>query len=772
MSSNSTFILSGLDCADCAAKLEHRLQCLKGVQKASLNFGASKLAVEHTIDDSEIIKAIRQNGYEARLDTVKHKQVTVLTIQGLDCVDCAAKLENRINGLKGVEMAQINFASAKLTVRYTGSRDVILNAVQESGYTALEVKDGNLSSVVSGKLIDYKNLLTAASGVLLGLGFIFSNLDVPRYLVIAVFLSSILSGGYYTARSGIFSLKSLSLDMNFLMTAAVIGAMAIGEWSEGATVVFLFSLGNALQTYTMDKTRNSIRSLMELSPREALVRRNGLEQVLAVNEIAIGDIMIVKPGNKIAMDGRVLNGVSTVNQAPITGESLPVTKQVGSEVFAGTINENGTLEVEVTKLSEDTTLAKIINLVEEAQAQKAPSQQFIDVFARYYTPAVIFTAIAIAFIMPIVLGQPFVTWFNKALILLVVSCPCALVISTPVTIVAAIGNAARHGILIKGGAYLETAGSLKAIAFDKTGTLTVGKPEVTSILPICCVNEEKLLELAASVEARSQHPLAEAILRLAFQQKIEPLPTTNFQSFTGKGASAQINGETYYIGNLRLFNEIGNISKETDNLLLNLQQKNQTIVLIGTAKEILGVITISDTLREDSKKAIFRLKQTGIKHITMLTGDNEGTARDIASELELENWQANLLPQDKLNSIKALQNQYGHTAMVGDGINDAPALAAASVGIAMGGAGTDTALETADIVLMSDDLKKLPSAIDLSRRAKKIIIQNITFSVLIKAVFIAATFWGPTTLWMAVFADTGAAVLVILNGMRMLQVKL
>nr|WP_082788936.1 heavy metal translocating P-type ATPase [Desulfolucanica intricata] len=765
---NSTFIITGLDCADCAAELEHQIKSLNGVYAASLNFGASKLLVEHSLEENEIIKVIRRSGYNASAAGAPPKQVTTLKLCGLDCADCAAKLEKRISSLNGVEKAQINFGTAIMIVHHAGPVGEIIQAVKDSGYTA-QLLDKRVTD--TNHNFNKKTFLTILSGIFLGLGFSLNILNMPNYLVISAYLMAILTGGFYTARSGLNALKSFSLDINFLMTVAVIGAVAIGEWSEGATVVFLFSLGNALQAYTMEKTRGSIRALMELSPREALVRRNGKELLLPVNEIVLGDIMIVKPGEKIALDGRVITGFSNVNQAPITGESVPVEKRPGMEVYAGTINEQGSLEIEVTKLEGDTTLAKIINLVEEAQAQRAPSQQFIDIFARYYTPFVIIAALAIAVIFPAVLGQPFVPWFKKALILLVISCPCALVISTPVSIVAAIGSAARRGVLIKGGACLEETGTLKAVAFDKTGTLTGGKPEITDILPVAPISEEKLLELAASVETRSQHPMAEAILRFAGYKNIKPGQITDFQSYTGLGASAKLAGETYYIGNRHLFNSLGEIPQQVESLLLKLQKQGKTAILIGSGSKILGIIAAADRVRTGSKEALRALKQAGIKHIVLLTGDNKETARAVAGELEVENFRAELLPQDKLTTIKSLQDSYGKVAMVGDGINDAPALATASVGIAMGGTGTDTAMETADIVLMADDLNKLSFAINLSRRALKIIKQNIAFAILLKLAFITATFLGFASLWMAVFADTGAALLVILNGMRLIRVK-
>lgn len=690
-------------------------------------------------------------------------------LTGLDCADCAAKLEKKLSLEPWVEEAKINFGAAKLSIRYSGTVEDVLRIIEETGYGAEQ--DGQEQPQVE-KSYWQKNkkiILTALSGLLVGSGFLLSFAGAPGEVTVPLYLLAILSGGFYVARSGLYALKTFSLDMNFLMTAAVVGAAAIGEWSEAATVVFLFSLGNTLQAYTMEKTRKSIHALMELSPKEALVRRDGKEQYVPLTEIKTGDVIIVKPGERIAMDGRVIAGRSGVNQAPITGESVPVDKRPGDEVFAGTINEQGSLDIEVTKLVQDTTLAKIIQLVEEAQAQKAPSQQFVDTFARYYTPAVILMAAAIALIPPLVLGQPFVPWFKKSLILLVISCPCALVISTPVSIVAAIGSAAKKGVLIKGGAYLEAAGALKALAFDKTGTLTNGRPEVTDIITLGDRTFEEILEIAAAIEVRSQHPLADAILKYAKNNNVTVPEGYGFESLTGRGAKIEMNGKTYYIGSPRLFEERGLDSAKTGEIT-RLQQEGKTVILVGDGREVYGLLAVADVVRDTGAKTVEMLKEAGVKQIIMLTGDNQETARSIAGKLGIDEFRAELLPEDKLSVIKDLLEQYGKVGMVGDGVNDAPALAASTVGIAMGGAGTDTALETADIALMGDDLSKLPYAMKLSRKALRVIKENIAFSIVVKGVFLVMTFMGAANLWMAVFADTGAALLVIANGMRLFKV--
>ncbi|MFZ5645548.1 MAG: heavy metal translocating P-type ATPase [Bacillota bacterium] len=767
----TVFRLEGLDCPDCAAKLEKKIAGLPGVEGVKVNFGAAKMALEHTVSPQAVIKAVADAGYKAVPEGSEGDlKTTQFRLTGLDCADCAAKLEKKVSGLPGVEEARVNFGASKMTVRHLASIEAILNAVKEANY-GIALESGKAGVQQPEGFKNNKLLLTSLSGLFLGAGLVLSFFKVSDFVVVPLYLAAMLAGGFYTARSGFASLKSLSMDMNFLMTVAVIGAAAIGEWAEGATVVFLFAFGNTLQSYTMDKTRNSIRALMDLSPKEALVRRNGEEVRLPVEQITVGDIIILKPGERVAMDGIVMAGKTDINQAPITGESMPVAKKTGDEVYAGTINGQGSVEVRVTKLVEDTTLARIINLVEEAQAQKAPSQQFVDVFAKYYTPAVIACAVLLATVPWLAFGQPFQLWFERALILLVIACPCALVISTPVSIVAAIGSAAKRGVLIKGGAYLEEAGALKVVAFDKTGTLTEGRPEVMDVIPAAGNIPERVVEIAAAIESRSQHPLAEAVLRYAREKNITVPEGEDFQSITGKGAGVKIGGKTYYIGNSRLFDDLNILLDSVRNQLADLQRRGRTVMIVGTNREVLGMIAVADRVRESSRAAVEGLRRAGIEHVVMLTGDNAGTAEAIAGELGISQYRAELLPENKLDTIQSLKRQYGKVAMVGDGVNDAPALAAATVGIAMGGAGTDTALETADIALMADDLSKLPYAMDLSRRALKIIKQNIAFALLVKALFIAGTIGGITNLWMAVFADTGAALLVIANGMRLMRVN-
>jgi Zn2+/Cd2+-exporting ATPase len=587
--------------------------------------------------------------------------------------------------------------------------------------------------------------------------------------------ASIITGGYRLFITGCKNLFRLEFDMRTLMTIAVIGAAIIGEWGEAATVVILFAISEVLESYSMDKARQSIRSLMDIAPKEALIRRGNQEFTVEVDDIRIGDILIVKPGQKIAMDGIVVKGLSAVNQAAITGESVPVSKTVDEEVFAGTLNEEGLLEVKVTKNSDDTTIAKIIHLVEEAQAERAPSQAFVDRFAKYYTPVIMFISLLVAVLPPLLFEADWSKWIYQGLAALVVGCPCALVISTPVSIVTAIGNAARNGVLIKGGIYLEELGAIKAIAFDKTGTLTVGIPTVTDYHPQGNSSSNELLTVIAALENGSQHPLALAIMKEAEKKNLpyQDLQIEDFSSITGKGIKGRVNNKMYYVGSPHLFDEIlsKGIPANLKTTISELQNQGKTVMVAGTESEILALLAVADEMRGNSKSVIQKLHSLGIQKTIMLTGDNRGTANFIGKEVGVSDIQADLMPQDKLALIKKLRNEFDRVAMVGDGINDAPALAASTIGIAMGGAGTDTALETADIALMADDLGKLPFTVKLSRKALFIIKQNITFSLGIKLLALLLVIPGWLTLWIAIFADMGATLIVTLNGLRLLQVK-
>lgn len=692
---------------------------------------------------------------------------TVFRITDLDCPDCAAKLEARIRAIAGVGETNLNFGAAKLTVSHVIPAGDVLAAIRQAGHAA--VVESALSSSTPIWLNDIRFILTAASGLFLAGGYVADVAGAVEGISIALFIVAAVVGGYRTAHRAVDSARSLSLDMNVLMTVAVLGAAAIGEWSEGASVAFLFSLSNTLESYTMDRTRRSIRMLMDLSPRTARVARDGVEMDLPVDEVLVGDRVVIRPGERLPVDGRVLGGHSSVDQSPITGESIPVEVAPGADVFAGTVNGHGSLEVEATRPASDTTLARIIHLVEEAQAQRAPSQQSMDRFARVYTPAVIALAAGIAALPPLALDQPFSPWFYRALALLVVSCPCALVISTPVSIVAAIGNAARNGILIKGGAHLEEAGTLRVVAFDKTGTLTRGRPEVVAVVPLDGYDEATVIAMAAAVESRSEHPLGAAVMRHAGELGIRPPAASGFQAIPGRGASASIDGETWFAGSERLFGELDIEAGRANEIAAGFGSEGHTVIVLGNGRGVAGVIALADRVRPESRTALALLRRSGIERAVMLTGDNRATAAAIAGQLGIDEFRAELLPEDKVDAVKDLCSSYGKVAMVGDGINDAPALATASVGVAMGVAGTDTALETADIALMGDDLTRLAYAMDLSRRTVRVIKQNIAFALAVKLAAVLLVFPGWLTLWLAVAADMGASLAVTINGMRLIR---
>jgi Cd2+/Zn2+-exporting ATPase len=782
---SSKLLVTGMDCPDCAAKAEKAVKRIPGVVDATIAFPIGRLNVEYDPKQTgitQVLDKIKKLGYEAREEdqktdpktnqkTIESSQTTDFCIIGMDCADCAAKLEKRISKVPGVETANVNFGASKMKVTHKGPAAEILSTIEKMGYSGkvdedVRIKNEPVSFWKSNQYVKP----TEISFIMLSFGLISAKLEAPELIVNGLFLTGIFLGGFLPAKNGISVLiNAWEFDMNLLMAIAVIGAAAIGAFEEAATVVFLFSFGNTLQGYTLDKTRNSIRALMELTPNEALIRRGATEMRLSVEKISVGDTIVVLPGERIAMDGKVSTGYSTVNEAPITGESIPVEKQPGDEVYAGTVNERGSLEVKVIKLAKDNTISRIIHMVEEAQGQRAPSQQFVDKFAKYYTPAVIFLAALVAAVPPLIFGQPFEKWVYEALAMLLVACPCALVISTPVSIVSAIGSAAKNGVLIKGGRYLEEAGALSVVAFDKTGTLTEGKPQVTDIFPVDGLPDQEFLSLASAIESRSEHPLAEAIVKYAKERGAKISIISKFESVPGKGAKAVVKGKTYQIGNSRFFTEQTIDLKHVEGEVSRLQNEGKTVMILGDDKRVLGLIAVADVLRENSRQAINKLKKAGIKKVIMLTGDNESTAHAIAIKAGVDDFRADLLPEDKVDVIKSLLVEHGKVAMVGDGVNDAPAMAISTVGIAMGAAGTDTALETADIALMADDLTKLTDTIKLSRKTLGIIKQNIALALIIKGLILLLVIPGWLTLWLAVAADMGSSLLVTLNGMRLLR---
>ena len=809
-------------CVDCVQRLLEVLRLHKGIEEAHVDQSsdAPHLCLHYDpnlISLAEVERHARQEGITIQ-QRYRHRE---LPLDGMDCADCAVKLERGVTRLDGVLHCSVDFVAAKMRVEYDVEKvdqTAIVGRIHRLGYDVAEAEQavvpetgpGGLRGLLVFMSSRRRDTMALLSGLLILLAFVLETSGVTMLVTHALYAVAIAMGGYYVARKGLTGVWiNRELDINFLMMVAALGAMAIGAWEEGALVVFLFSLGETLESYTMDRARNSIRSLMELAPAEASVLRpcvdckehlgrllpdnsvyeGGLcpwceahEKQVPVAELAVGDVILVRPGERIPMDGRVSKGTSAVNQAPITGESIPVEKGPTAEVFAGSVNGEGALEIEVTHLAADNTISRIIHMVEEAQAQKAPSQRWVDRFARYYTPTVVSLAVLVAAVPPLFFGQPFLEpatgghgWLYRALALLIISCPCALVISTPVSIVSAISNAARHGVLVKGGAYLEAAGGLRVIAFDKTGTLTRGEPSVTDVITLGGRAEDEVVAMAAAVESRSEHPLARAIVTAAEQRDIAFTPVQNFQALTGRGASGSLDGTLMYVGNLTLFADAdAPVPEALHDQIERLEKEGKTTMVLatrGTEWDFWGLIAVADTVRPDAREAVAALKRLGIRRTVMLTGDNERTAAAIAAQAGVDEARANLLPEDKVDAVERLLAKYGQVAMVGDGVNDAPALALATVGIAMGGAGTDQALETADIVLMADDLSKFPFAMRLSRRTLGVIRQNIILSLLVKVAFMALAIPGLATLWMAVFADVGASLIVILNGMRLLKMR-
>ncbi|MEW4278496.1 heavy metal translocating P-type ATPase [Priestia megaterium] len=758
----------GMDCPSCAATIEKSLKTLNDIQHVTINYNTGKLQVAAASESalSLIPNSVERLGFSIEPIQSNKKMKTYL-IEGMDCAACANTIVNHLKTVPAVKDVRVNFSTGKAQIEHDNEADDIIKEVSKAGYTATLVTSSRQPA--ESRHHKGKNGPIIFSGILIALGFIGSHTGIASYMTTVLYAIAMIVSGYKPAKSAYYGIKSRSLDMNVLMTVAALGAAVIGEWLEGATVVWLFALGVALQTRSIEQTRNSIRGLMDLAPSEAWVKENGQLIKKAAENISIGSTIVVKPGDRIPLDGEIINGESSINQAPITGESIPVDKVMGDAVYAGTINESGSLEIKVTKLVEDTTIAKIIHLVEEAQEKKAPTQAFVDKFATIYTPIVFILALFIMVIPPLFDGA-WSEWFYKGLELLVVACPCALVISTPVAIVSAIGNAAKNGVLIKGGTFLEKAGAINAIAFDKTGTLTEGKPAVSEVVSLAA-EENQLLAITKTLEDYSNHPIARAIVDYTAEKKVVSLQGSNFKILTGKGVQATIQDTVYYAGNAKLFSDLGTPLTHCWSQIEKLQKEGKTIIIVGTAKSVLGIISVADTIRHTTVSALESLKQNGMQQIVMLTGDNEGTAKMIASQSRVDRYFADLLPEDKVKAIQQLQHEGYQTAMVGDGINDAPALATADLGIAMGGAGTDTAMETADIVLMADNLEKLPHTMKLSRKALAVIKQNIWFSIIVKVIALAFIFPGWLTLWIAVLSDTGAALLVILNSLRLLKMK-
>lgn len=698
----------------------------------------------------------------------------------MDCPDEIAAIERVLKPLAGVREIKVNLMAGTATIAHDQrvTPEQLIQAIGTAGLKASTMDGNQAGDEHSGDASRVHLILVIISGIFTGVALLFhwQNLFDP-YGKAAAAVVAIIAGGWFIFPKAIRALRHLSLDMNVLMSVAVIGAAWIGEWTEAAAVVFLFALSELLEGFSVGRARRAIQSLLELTPDTALVKRGDQIQEVPVEEVALEEILIIKSGARVPLDGVVTSGESAINQAPITGESMPVEKKPGDAVFAGTINGEGSLEVKVTKASTDTTLAKIIKLVGEAQGQKAPSQRFVDRFAKIYTPAVFVVAILVLLSGPLLFNGAWMEWTYRALVLLVIACPCALVISTPVSIVSGLTAMARRGVLIKGGVFLEEIGKLKALAVDKTGTITEGKPRVQQVIPWNGRPEEEILRVAAAIDTHSEHPLAQAVVKYAEERKVQFPRSENYQSKTGRGAEAQIDGHLYFVGNHRFAHESAVCSDELEKKLSELEAQAMSVVIVGHKPhedckgEVLGILAVADTVRPNAAEAIKALHAAGVEKVVMLSGDNQRTVDAISKQVGIDEAKGDLLPEQKIERVRELFAQHKHVGMIGDGVNDAPAMAAASVGIAMGGAGTDTAIETADIALMQDDLSKVAEAVQLGRRTVRIIQANIAFALGVKAVFLVLALSGHTSLWLAILADTGATLVVIANALRLLKTR-
>jgi len=705
-------------------------------------------------------------------------ELTTLRVAGMDCPDEIAAIERVLKPLGGVSEIKANLVAGTVTVAHESNvtPEQLIKAIGTAGLKASAAAPGNEVEPDhdTGRL---RLVSVILSGGFTGISLLLEWQDIfAPYGKVATAVLAILASGWLILPKAIRALRQRSLDMNVLMSVAVIGAAAIGQWTEAAAVVFLFALSELLEGFSVGRARRAIQSLLELTPETALVKRGDQIQEVRVEEVNLDETLVVKSAARVPLDGVVLSGESAINQAPITGESMPVEKKSGDVVFAGTINGEGSLEVKVTRAFTDTTLARIIRLVGEAQGQKAPSQRFVDQFAKIYTPAVFVMAILVLLSGPLLFHGAWLEWIYRALVLLVIACPCALVISTPVSIVSGLTAMARRGVLIKGGVFLEQIGKLKALAVDKTGTITEGKPRIQRVIPWNHKSEEEILRVAAAIDTHSQHPLAQAVVKYAEEKKIQFPRGENYQSKTGRGAEARIDGHLYFVGNHRYVHELGLCTTELERQLSEIEAQAQSVVVVGhqphdgETGDVFGILAIGDTVRANARAAIALLHQAGVKKIVMLSGDNQRTADAIAKQVGIDESNGNLLPDDKIARVRELTAKYKHVGMIGDGVNDAPAMAAASIGIAMGKAGTDTAIETADIALMQDDLSKVAEAVQLGRRTVRMIQTNIGFALGVKAIFLALAVTGHATLWMAILADTGATLVVIANALRLLRV--
>ena len=690
-------------------------------------------------------------------------------IQAMDCAVEEAEIRRALEPLAGIQSLSFELGARRLGIKASGpALDLAVAAIRRAGFDPQPLDDAAPETV--GQMGDGLMPLLLALALALsaeGLAFFAAPSLATTIVEMLLALAAIGLAGFDTYKKGLIALRQGRLNINALMTVAVTGAFVIGQWPEAAMVMALYAIAELIEARSVDRARNAIKGLIALSPEQAEVRQaNGQWQSLKSADVPLEAIVRIRPGERVPLDGIVTAGNSAIDQAPVTGESMPVDKTLGDLVFAGTINQTAELEFRVTAAASNTTLARIIQSVEQAQSTRAPTQRFVDRFAAIYTPGVFVLALAVALLMPWVMGWTWLASLYKALVLLVIACPCALVISTPVTVVSALASAARRGILIKGGSYLEDARKLRAVAFDKTGTITEGKPLLVEFVTLHPnVEKSQIARLAAGLAARSDHPVSKAI---AAGLKLEAALVTDFKALAGRGVQGVVDGRDHVLGNHRLIEERGQCSPALEAHLKRHEDAGRTVTLLASADGVLGLFAVADTIKPSSKQALAELKDLGLVAV-MLTGDNHATAQTIAAQAGITEALGNLLPADKLAAIQALQQRFGPTAMTGDGINDAPALAQADIGFAMGAAGTGIAMEAADVVIMNDDLRRIPETIRLSRKTHAVLWQNISLALGIKAVFLGLALFGSATMWMAVFADLGATLLVVANGLRLLR---
>ena len=694
----------------------------------------------------------------------------LLEVQGLCCIEEKVLIEKKMGALDGIEKIDVNVVLQRLRVNYDPTRlspQDIIKTISETGMKALAPDRMALGRFAWWK--EARILLLALSGLLTTTALVGLAVGMPEWLGRTLYIVAIVAGGFYPAKAGLSAARTFTMNINTLLILGVVGAVGLDLWGEAAILVFVYSLGNALEAYVVKKARGAVRSFVELSPKEALVKRNGEEIILPADRLRVGDVVIVRPGERIPIDGVVENGGSYVDESAVTGEPIAVFKTTGKSVFAGTINQRGSLTVRVTHTAKDTTLARIIYSIEEAQARKSNYQLFGERFSRIYTPVMFAFGVAVAVVPPLAFGEDWQSWIYRALVVFVVSCSCGIALSVPVAIVAAVGNAARHGILLKGGLFLEKTRNTKVVAFDKTGTLTIGRPTVTRIAPADGIREAHVLSLAASIESLSEHPLGQAIVRRAKEMDVYRERTVqDFEALPGRGARATVDDEALLIGNAKFLGDNQVAIGPIEETVRSLEADGHSTVILANAGHPLGVFGIADVLKKESRQSVRELRAQGLD-VVMLTGDTDGTASAIARSADIDEYLAGLMPQDKIDQVVALRNARGPVMMVGDGINDSPAMATSDVGVAMGAAGTDVAMEAGDIVLLADDLSRVPWLIRLSRRTVSNIRQNIILSLLVIALLVPAALFGEISLLTGLVINEGAAILVILNALRLIK---